>query len=90
MRPSPSSEAATKISRRRLTLLLSASPLAAQVTSPPVNQKVPPMGTPTASANVKDPAEKLRRAVESVRQVSQTLSKLEVPMDVEPAFQFKP
>jgi hypothetical protein len=48
------------------------------------------MGTPTASANVKDPAEKLRRAVESVRQVSQTLSKLEVPMDVEPAFQFKP
>jgi hypothetical protein len=90
MRLSASSKATTKISRRRVALLLSVSPLAAQVASPPINQKTPPVGTPAAPAGAKDPVAKLQKAVEDVRQVSQMLSKLEVPMDVEPAFQFKP
>jgi hypothetical protein len=79
-----------KMTRRRLTALLGATPLAAQIPAPPTTQRTPPLGTPAPSAAAATPDEKLKKANEGIRQVSAQLSKLEVPMDTEPAFVFKP
>ena len=83
-------EPATRISRRRMAALLAATPLAAQVTSPPTTQKAPPLGAPTPAPPSATPEQKLEKANDDVRQISVRLSKLEVPMNVEPAFAFKP
>jgi len=78
------------MTRRRLAALLGATPLVAQIPSPPVTQRTPPLGAPAPSATAATPDEKLKKANEGVREVSARLAKLEVPMDVEPAFVFKP
>jgi hypothetical protein len=74
----------SRLTRRQWTALVAAAPLAAQVTS-----KVPPQGTPAASQPAAAPEQKLQKAYADVRAVSEQLSKIEVPMDVEPAFAFR-
>lgn len=83
-------ESTARISRRRVAAFLAATPLAAQVASPPTTQKTPPLGTPTPAPPAATPEEKLQKAYDDVRRISERLSKLEVPMNVEPAFAFKP
>jgi hypothetical protein len=73
-----------------MAALLTATPLAAQVASPPATQKTPPLGAPAPAPPSATPDQKLQKAYDDVRQISARLSKLEVPMNVEPAFAFKP
>ncbi|HSU57516.1 MAG TPA: hypothetical protein VLT36_25975 [Candidatus Dormibacteraeota bacterium] len=81
---------ATPITRRRLAALLSATPLLAQTTPPPVTQKTPPLGTPAAAASAATPDEKLKKKNDEMHQMSARLTNIEVSMDTEPAFVFKP
>ena len=67
-----------RISRRQLAILLAISPLAAQTPPPPA----------VAGASQGSP-ETLAQAVDDVRQSSERLQKMVIPMDVEPAFSFK-
>ncbi len=69
--------ASQKPTRREWTLLLAAAPLTAQVPSPAT-----PAPVPSAGSN-------LPKALDEVRKVSERLSHLEVPMNVEPAFSFQ-
>ena len=69
---------------KRLAATLAAVPLYAQVT-----QKVPPVGVPAPPSPSATPQQKLQKAYADVRTASDQLSKLEVPMDVEPAFAFR-
>ena len=62
-----------------------ANPAAAQVTS-----KVPPQGAPAPAAATATPQAKLDKAYADIRETSQRLAKIEVPMDLEPAFAFRP
>jgi hypothetical protein len=71
------------MTRRQWTALLGAAPLVAQVASKP------PQGAPAPAPASTTPEEKLKKAYADVRQVSDRLSHLEVPMDIEPAFAFK-
>jgi hypothetical protein len=73
------------ITRRQWTALLASVPLAAQVTS-----KTPPQGAPAPPQSPATPEQKVQKAFADVRQVSDRLSKLDVPMDIEPAFAFRP
>lgn len=61
--------------RREWTALLGAAPLAAQTVSPSTSPQAAPPN--------------LQKAFEDVRHTSERLSKLEVPMNIEPAFNFK-
>ena len=84
-------EPTARISRRRMAALLAAAPLAAaQAPSPPATQKTPPLGVPAPAPPSATPEQKLQKAYDDVCQISVRLSKLEVPMNVEPAFAFKP
>jgi hypothetical protein len=78
------------MTRRRLATLLSVTPLAAQIPSPPVTQKAPPVGAPAPSPTAVNADEKLKKANDGIRKMSERLAQLEVPMDVEPSFVFKP
>lgn len=62
-----------------------AAPLVAQVTS-----TVPPTGSPAPPKPPATPQERMQKAYADVRKVSEQLSKIEVPMNVEPAFSFRP
>jgi hypothetical protein len=73
----------TRLTRRQWTALVTAAPLLGQVTSKP------PQGAPAPAPASASPEEKLKKAYADVRDVSDRLSKLEVPMDIEPAFAFK-
>ncbi len=73
-----------RLTRRQWTLLLAAAPVAAQVT-----QKVPPQGAPAPAQPAATPEQKLQKAYADVRALSDKLSKIEVPMDIEPAFLFR-
>ena len=84
------SASTSRMTRRRIAALLGATPLAAQIPAPPVTQKTPPLGTPAPSATAATPDEKLKKANDGIRDVSARLANLEVPMDTEPAFLFKP
>lgn len=67
------------LSRRQIAIGLTAAlPLSAQLAAPPT--------TPAPA----DPAARLSKAVGSVREVSERLAQIEVPMNVEPAFLFRP
>ena len=70
---------------KRVAAALAAVPAASQVT-----QKIPPAGAPAPPAPPASPEERLKKAYADIRAVSDQLSKLEVPMDVEPAFAFRP
>lgn len=69
--------------RRELAGLLTALPLAAQ--SDPPTQKHPPTAAQPSSAA----ADSLAKANDEVRQTGEKLRAIDVPMDLEPAFQFK-
>jgi hypothetical protein len=71
------------MTRRQWTVLVGAGPLLGQVTSKP------PQGAPAPAPSSASPEEKLKKAYADVREVSDRLSKLEVSMDIEPAFAFK-
>lgn len=73
-----------RMTRRQWTALVGAAPLIGQVTS-----KVPPQGAPAAPKPTATPEQKLKKAYDDVRSVSDRLSKIEVAMDIEPAFIFK-
>jgi hypothetical protein len=75
---------AMRITRRQWTALLGAAPLVAQVTS-----SVPPTGVPAPPGGPASPEQRLQKAYAAIRQVSERLSKIEVPMNVEPAFSFR-
>jgi hypothetical protein len=81
---------APRITRRRLGVLVGVTPLAAQISRPPVTQKTPPLGTPVPSATAVTPEQKLKKANDGIREVSARLANLEVLMETEPAFVFKP
>lgn len=70
---------------KRLVAALTAAPVLAQVT-----QKVPPQGAPSPPAAPATPEQRLQKAYADIRTVSDQLSKIEVPMDLEPAFAFRP
>jgi hypothetical protein len=74
-----------RLTRRYVAAMLAATPLLAQVT-----QKTPPQGAPAPAPPNATPAQKLQKASADVRQVSDRLAQMEVPMDVEPAFAFRP
>jgi len=84
----PSRPVSQKITRRRWTqafiALAGTVPLAAQVTS-----KTPPEGSPAPAQPAATPEQKLQKAYADVHQVSERLSQIEVPMNVEPAFAFR-
>lgn len=78
MRPPRRLQPSKGATRREWTLLLGAAPLLAQSTSSPVPAPVP---TPGADQD---------KAKQQIRRVSERLAQLEVPMNVEPAFSFRP
>jgi hypothetical protein len=73
-----------RITRRQCAALLGTAPLLAQVTS-----TVPPQGLPAPSNGPASPEQRLQKAYADVRRVSERLSKIEVPMTIEPAFSFR-
>lgn len=83
-------ESIARVSRRRITALLTTAPLAAQIASPPTTQKTPPQGAPAPAPPSATPDQRLQKAYDDVHRVSARLAKLEVPMNIEPSFAFKP
>ena len=75
---------AARITRRQCAALLGAAPLVAQVTS-----TAPPQGLPVPTNGSASPEQRLQKAYADVRRVSERLSKIEVPMTIEPAFSFR-
>ena len=69
---------------RRAAAGLFATPIVAQVTP-----TVPPVGAPAPPKPPATPEQKLQKAYADIRSVSDQLAKLEVPLDVEPAFAFR-
>lgn len=65
--------------------IASGAPVAGQVTS-----KTPPLGAPAPGPAAATPQQKLEKAYADVRATSERLAKIEVPMDLEPAFAFRP
>ena len=76
---------ASRITRRQWAALMASAPLVAQVT-----QKAPPLGSPAPAQPPATPEQKLQKAYADVREASDRLSKIELPMDIEPAFAFRP
>ncbi len=74
----------SRLTRRQAAALLAAAPLAAQVVS-----TTPPVGSPAPPSPAATPEQRVEKANADVRQVSERLSKIEVPMNVEPAFTFR-
>jgi hypothetical protein len=73
-----------RLTRRQWAVLLGTAPLVAQVTS-----TVPPTGVPAPPNAPASPEQRLQKAYADIRQVSERLSKIEMPMNVEPAFSFR-
>jgi hypothetical protein len=69
---------------KRLAGAVVAVPAVAQVT-----QKTPPIGAPAPAQPPATPEQQLRKAYDDVHSISDQLSKLELPMDIEPAFSFR-
>jgi hypothetical protein len=74
-----------RLTRRQWTALISCTPLAAaQITS-----TVPPTGSPKPAGPDATPDQRMEKATSDVREASALLAKIEVPMNVEPAFVFR-
>lgn len=69
---------------KRIAGALAAAPALAQAT-----QKIPPQGAPATPNPLATPEQRLQKAYADVHAISDKLSKLEVPMNVEPAFAFR-
>jgi hypothetical protein len=74
-----------RMTRRQWTALLAAAPVTAQVTS-----KTSPQGSPAPPPPGATAEQKRQKAFADVRKVSERLSQIEVPMNIEPAFSFRP
>ena len=75
----------SRLSRRQWAALIAVAPLAAQTT-----QKTPPLGAPASPQAPATPQARMQKANDDVRRVSDRLAHIDVPMDVEPAFAFRP
>lgn len=69
---------------KRLTSALAALPAFSQVT-----QKIPPSGAPAPAPPPATPEQRLQKAYADIHAVSDRLSKIEVPINIEPAFAFR-
>lgn len=66
-------------------------PLAARISlSAQATSTAPPLGVPVPPKVASNPEQQLQKAYADIREVSGRLSKIEVPMNVEPAFSFRP
>ena len=72
-----------RMSRREWTALVGTA--VGQVT-----QKTPPEGAPKPAPATATPAQRMQKAMADVKEVSDRLQQLEVPMNIEPAFAFRP
>lgn len=72
------------LTRRQWAALMAVAPVGAQVTS-----TKPPQGTPAPAQPAATPEQKLQKAYADIRAVSARLSKMQVSMDIEPAFSFR-
>jgi hypothetical protein len=79
-----------RISRRRWTALLGIAPLVAPFARAQDTSKRPPQGAPAPAPAQATPEAKLQKAYADVHDVSVRLSRIEVPMNIEAAFVFKP
>jgi len=82
-------QTASPVSRREWTKRLAAIVAAIPASAAQVTQKVPPQGAPAPPAAPATPEQRLQKAYADVHAVSDQLSKLEVPMNIEPAFAFR-
>ncbi len=73
-----------RLTRRQWTALALASPVIAQVTS-----KNPPQGAPAPPQPPATPQERRQKAFADIRSAGERLSKVELPMNIEPAFAFR-
>lgn len=73
------------MTRRQVAALLGASPLLAQVT-----QKIPPQAAPAPAPPNATPEQKVEKALADVHEASARLAQIELPMNIEPAFAFRP
>ena len=82
------------MTRRAWTAGLTTGAVATVLTAPlaraQTTSKTPPEGSPAPAPASATPEQKLQKAYADVRETSDKLSKIEVPMDVEPAFAFRP
>ncbi len=74
-----------RLTRREWTALALAPPLAAQVTT----SRNPPQGAPAPPKPPATPQQRLQKAYDDVRSTRDRLSKVELPMTIEPAFGFR-
>jgi hypothetical protein len=74
----------SQLTRRQWAALMAVAPVGAQVTS-----TKPPQGTPAPAQPAATPEQKLQKAYADIRAVSARLSKMQVSMDIEPAFSFR-
>lgn len=72
------------LTRRQWMAFISWTPVAAQITS-----TVPPAGSPKPAGPGATPGQRMEKAASDVRETSALLAKIEVPMNVEPAFSFR-
>jgi hypothetical protein len=72
------------LNRRQWALMVAAAPALAQTTS-----TVPPQGSSAPASSSATPQAKLNKALTDVQNNSEKLAKMQVSMDVEPAFTFK-
>ena len=80
------------LTRRRAMAALAATPVlaqnhAAKNAAPPLSP-VPPQGVPAPPSQVQSGEARLQKAMADIKQASESLTKLSVPQDLEPAFSF--
>ena len=78
--------ASMELTRREWAAAMAATPALAQV----VDRKNPPEAAPTPPPPNATPQQRAAKAVSDVKQVSDALAAVEVPMSVQPAFVFRP
>ena len=79
-----------RITRRRWTALFGFAPLLAPFARAQNTSTRPPQGAPVPAPAQSTPEAKLQKAYADVHDVSVRLSQIDVPMNIEPAFVFKP
>lgn len=79
------------MTRRQMAVLLGAAPLLAQVPQKtPPQATAPPLASPAPAPPGATPEQKRQKAFTDVHQLSDRLAQIELPMDIEPAFAFRP
>ena len=79
-----------RITRRRWTALFGTAPFLAPFARAQNTSTRPPQGAPAPAPAQAPPEAKLQKAYADVHDVSVRLSQIDVPMNIEPAFVFKP